>query len=102
MFPIVVGRGGASTWLTRRLHCVVHATRLGIPLRNILGLVVITGVWKFLFFCFVACCLRRCPGSRVMSEYGVPKYFSGGVPILGSLSWSGLTGMGTGSSVDLS
>ena len=37
-----------------------------------------------------------------MSNYGVPEYFSGGVPTLGSLAGTGRTGMGTGSSVDWS
>ena len=94
MFPIVVGRGGASTWLTIRLHCLVRVTRLGTPLHKSLELVAIARVWKFLIFCFAYRCLRRCPGSRVMSEYGVLAYVSGGVPTLGSLAV--LVGQGWG------
>ena len=102
MFQTVVERGGASTWLTSWLHCLVRAKRLGTPLRKSLGLVSMAGVWKFLFFCCAARSLRRCPGSRVMSEYGVPESFSGGVTTLGSLAGTGRTGVGTGSSVDWS
>ena len=102
MFPIVVGRGGASTGLTLMLHCLVRVTRLVTPLRKSLELVAIAGVWKFLIFCFAARCLRRCPGSCVMSEYCVLASVSGGVPTLGSLAGTGRTGMGTVLSVDWS
>ena len=102
MFPIVVGRGGSSTGLTSRLHCLVRVTLFGTPLHKSLELVAIAGVWKFLTFCFVACCLRRCPGSHVMSDYGVLASFSGCVLTLGSLAGTGRMRMGTDSSVDWS
>ena len=102
MFLVVVGQGGVSTGLTSRLHCLVRAPRYSTPLRNSLELVAIAGVWKVLVFYFAACCLRRCPGSRVMSEYGVFESGSGGVPTLGSLSGTVRTVMGTGSYVDWS
>ena len=102
MFQIFVGRGGASTWLTSRLHFLVRATRLGTPLSKILELVAIPGVWMFLIFCFAARCLRHCTGSRVIYEYGVLASVSGGVPTLGSLAGTGRTGMGTVLSVDWS
>ena len=100
MLPIVVGRGGASTGLTSRFHCLVHVTRLGTPLRKSLELVAISGVLKFLIFCFVARCLRRFPVSLVMSEYGVLASVSWGVPTLGSLAGTGRAGIGTVLSVD--
>ena len=102
MFPIVVVRGGVSTGLMSRLHCLVRAPHLGTQLRKSLELVEIAGVWKVLFFCFADRCLRRYPGSRFISEYGVFSSVSGGVPTLGSLAGTGRTGMGTGSSVDWS
>ena len=79
---------------------MVRAPRLGTPLRKSLELVAIDGVWKVLILCFADRCLRHCPGSCVMSEYGVFVYVSGCVPTLGRLSGTGQTGMGTGLSVD--
>ena len=102
MFPIVVVQGGASTGLTSRLHCLVRLTHLGTLLRKSLDLVAISGVWKFLIVCFAAICLRRYPGSCVMSEYGLIASVSGGMPNLGSLAGNGPTVMGTGLSVDWS
>ena len=81
---------------------MVSAPRLCTPLRKSLEVVEIDGVWKFLIFCFADCCLRHCPGSRVMSEYGVFASVSGGVPTLGSLAGTGQAGIGTGLSVDWS
>ena len=78
---------------------MVRAPRLGTPLRKSLEMVAIAGVWKVLIFCFAERCLRRCPGSRVMSEHGVFASVSGCVPTLGSLAGTGWTGMGTSSSV---
>ena len=80
----------------------MRAPHFGIPLHKILDLVVIDGVWKVLIFCFAACCLRRCPGSRVMSEYGVFVSILGRVPTFGNLAGTGRTGMGTGLSADWS
>ena len=100
MFPIVVGRGGGRTWLTILLNCLVRAIRLVNPVRKSLGLLAIAGVWMFLIFCFAARCLRRCPGSCVMSEYGVPEYFSGLCPPSEVFPGLDVMGMGTGSSVD--
>ena len=102
MFLIVVGWVGVSTVLTSRLNCLVRAPRLGTPLRKSMELVAISGVWKVLIFCFADRCLRRCPGSRVMSDCGVFASVSGGVPTLGSLAETGRTRMGNVSSVDWS
>ena len=102
MLTIVVGLGGVITGLTSRLNCLVRAPHLGIPLRKSLELVAIAGVWKVLILCFADRCLRRCPGSRVMSKYDVFAYVPGGVFTLGSLAGTSWTGMGTGSSVDWS
>ena len=102
MLSIIVGRGGASTGLTSRLHCLASVTSLGNPLHKCMELVEIAGVWKFLIFYFAARCLRCCTGSYVMSKYGVLAYVSGGVPTLRSLAGTGRTRMGTGSSVDWS
>ena len=71
-------------------------TRFITPLRNSLGLVAMAGVCRSLIFCCAACCLCRCPGSRVMSDYGVPDSFSGGVSTLRSLAENGRTVMDTG------
>ena len=102
MLPIVVGWGGVITGLNIRLNCLVRAPHLGTPLRKSLELAAIAGVWKVIILCFADRCLRRCPGSRIMSEYGVFAYVPGGVLTLGSLAGTSWTGMGTGSSVDWS
>ena len=99
---IVVGREGVRTGLTSRLHCLVRVPCLGTPLRKSMELVEIAWIWNVLFFYFSDRCLHRCPGSRVMSEYGVFASGSGGVPTLGSLEATSRTRMGTGLSVDWS
>ena len=80
----------------------MRAPRLGTTLRTSLELVAIAGGWKVLIFCFADRCLRRCPWSGVMSDYGVFASVSGGVPTLESLAGTGRTVMGTVLSMDWS
>ena len=100
--PDCCGTGRGQHMVNESVAFLVRETRLVNPLCKSLGLVAMDGVWKFLIFCCAAYCLRRCPGSRVMSEYGVFASVSGGVPTLGSLAGTGQAGIGTGLSVDWS